>query len=280
VNILILGGNRFVGRHLASELGNNHLVTVFNRSGTGPSNVSIIQGDRNSSKDLDKIDFSTYNVVVDFCLFKPEQFNLIKDRLVCRYIFISSAAAYADSHRFMFNANAPIGGLSAFEPYGREKAECETLIQQSNLDYVIVRPPYVDGANSHRPRLAYFINKLKNREAIEIDKDGLGVMSFVWVEDLVEALYILTIGTYPSRTAVNAVGYEHYTVLELIEELAKLLGVTAIYEYNSNQVIYQNTDLVLTPGSLLEFFKEPFIDRLPEYLKWYNINAKDKYGYE
>ena len=280
MNILILGGNRFVGRHLASELGSSHSVTVFNRTGTGPSNVSIIQGDRNNSQDLDKIDFSNYNVVVDFCLFKPEQFELIKDRLTCRYIFISSAAAYADSYRFMFNADASTGGLSAFEPYGREKAECEALIQQSDLDYVIVRPPYIDGANSHRPRLAYFINKLKNREVIEISEDGSGVMSFVWVEDLVEALYILTIGTYPSRAAVNAVGYEHYTVIELIEELAKLLGVTATYEYNSNQAIYQNTNLVLTPGSLLEFFKEPFIDRLPEYLEWYNANAKDKYGYE
>ena len=44
MKILIIGGNRFSGKQLSNELvlrGNE--VDVFNRSGTGISNVNIIQ---------------------------------------------------------------------------------------------------------------------------------------------------------------------------------------------------------------------------------------------
>ena len=48
MNILILGGNRFVGKKVADMLSTNHTVTVFNRSGIGGGNVTVIQGDRNT----------------------------------------------------------------------------------------------------------------------------------------------------------------------------------------------------------------------------------------
>ena len=40
MNCLIIGGNRFVGKRLAIKLkSSNNQVTVFNRSGTGPSDT-------------------------------------------------------------------------------------------------------------------------------------------------------------------------------------------------------------------------------------------------
>ena len=101
MKILILGGNRFVGKHLSKELilkGNE--VDVFNRSGTGISNVNIIQGDRNNKEDLEKIDFDKYDCIVDMCLFKLEQFKLMKDLIPedVNYIFVSSGAVdYIDA---------------------------------------------------------------------------------------------------------------------------------------------------------------------------------------
>jgi nucleoside-diphosphate-sugar epimerase len=50
MKILIVGGNRFIGKGLADKLCPGHSVTVFNRSGNGPENVSIIQGDRNIAR--------------------------------------------------------------------------------------------------------------------------------------------------------------------------------------------------------------------------------------
>ena len=58
--VLIIGGNRFVGKALSKVLSDkNYSVDVFNRSGTSAdSNINIIQGDRNKTKDIDKIDFT------------------------------------------------------------------------------------------------------------------------------------------------------------------------------------------------------------------------------
>ena len=73
--ILILGGNRFVGLQLSKALQSNYQVTIFNRKGTGIEGVNIIQGDRNNENDINQIPFSDFDVILDFCLFKPEQFE-------------------------------------------------------------------------------------------------------------------------------------------------------------------------------------------------------------
>ena len=102
MKVLVLGGNRFVGKHLVEELlEQGYDVDMFNRSGTGPDYVmdtcegNIIQGDRNESADLDKIDFDSYGCIVDMCLFFESQFDLIEDRINkdTNYIFVSSGAA-------------------------------------------------------------------------------------------------------------------------------------------------------------------------------------------
>ena len=97
MKILILGGNRFVGKQLSKELvlADNE-VDVFNRSGTGISDVNIIQGDRNNEVDLEKINFKKYGCIVDMCLYLSTQFNLIKNFIPTNvnYIFVSSVAVY------------------------------------------------------------------------------------------------------------------------------------------------------------------------------------------
>ena len=77
-NALIIGGNRFVGKALASEIVWAHRfnnVDVFNRSGTGPWGTTVIQGDRNKREDLEKINFKKYDFIVDMCLYNPEQYE-------------------------------------------------------------------------------------------------------------------------------------------------------------------------------------------------------------
>ena len=78
--ILIIGGNRFMGKHLSTKLVSmNNEVDVFNRSGTGTLGANIIQGNRNNREDLEEIDIVKYDCIVDMCLYKVEQFNLMKD---------------------------------------------------------------------------------------------------------------------------------------------------------------------------------------------------------
>ena len=63
MNVLFLGGNRFVGKALAERfLSFGYNVTVFNRQGTGPKGVKVIQGDRNQKGSLSKIPFIDFDI--------------------------------------------------------------------------------------------------------------------------------------------------------------------------------------------------------------------------
>ena len=152
--VLILGGNRFVGKALAKKIVweyRYNFVDVFNRSGTGPRGTNIIQGDRNDREDLEKIDWDKYDTIVDMCLFKPEQFQLIEYQIPkdTNYIFVSSGAA---DERY----------IKYYGDYGHEKREVEMLLKSSDLNYKIVRPSYIVGIGNHRPRLGYYMNKIIN----------------------------------------------------------------------------------------------------------------------
>ena len=104
MDILVIGGNRFVGKKLVTRLlDESHQVTVLNRSGTGPKKASIIKFDRNNKDDYNLINFQSYDCIVDMCLFKLEQFELIKDSIPVNtnYIFVSSGAVdYINTNSF------------------------------------------------------------------------------------------------------------------------------------------------------------------------------------
>jgi 2'-hydroxyisoflavone reductase len=73
MKLLILGGTRFVGRHLVTAaLARDHEITLFNR-GKHPAatvtSVETIYGDRNS--DLDKLQGRRWDAVVDTCGYLP-----------------------------------------------------------------------------------------------------------------------------------------------------------------------------------------------------------------
>ena len=124
--VLILGGNRFVGKLLAkSLLSLNIEVTVFNRKGTGLEGCNIIKGDRKNLEDLKQIDFNSFDCIVDMCLYNPKQFKLIEPLLNknINYVFISSGAAYEDPDIWPIDENNFLLGIEAYGNYGVEKAE-------------------------------------------------------------------------------------------------------------------------------------------------------------
>jgi 2'-hydroxyisoflavone reductase len=101
MKVLILGGTRFLGRHLTeAALARGHEVTLFNR---GKSNgelfphVEQLRGDRDG--DLEALKGRTWDAVLDTSGYYPDQVRavaeLFKDSLQ-HYTFISSCSVYAD----------------------------------------------------------------------------------------------------------------------------------------------------------------------------------------
>ena len=112
MKLLILGGTRFLGRHLVmAALARNHEVTLFNR-GKHPSapltGVETIYGDRNS--DLAKLQGRRWDAVVDTCGYLPPAVRASAEILshsVDRYVFISTQSVYADVSVVGIDETAP-----------------------------------------------------------------------------------------------------------------------------------------------------------------------------
>lgn len=112
-DVLIVGGNRFVGKLVAEKLQSEYNVTVMNRSGTAPTRCDIIQCDRNDEeKFADVMEHKSFHCVVDMCLYNKEQAEItskILDGKTSKYIYISSVAVYNKSGIFPITEDFPTG---------------------------------------------------------------------------------------------------------------------------------------------------------------------------
>src|SRR5262245_25002286 len=101
MKLLILGGTRFLGRHIVNAaLGRGHEVTLFNRGNYASEElgaVEVIKGDRHT--ELDKLRGRQWDAVVDTSGHLPRAVRAAAEVLsdeVERYVFISSQNAYRD----------------------------------------------------------------------------------------------------------------------------------------------------------------------------------------
>ncbi len=182
MNLLILGGTRFIGRHLTvAALEAGFEVTLFNRNRGGASfpEVETLIGDRLG--DLSALEGRTWDAVVDTSAYTPEAARRSADLLkntVGRYTFISTVSVYRDFARSGTDENAPVGvitdedveaaqtaerageGVSA-EAYGPLKARCEEAIKEAFPGRaLVVRPGLVVGPYDYSDRFTYWVRRV------------------------------------------------------------------------------------------------------------------------
>ncbi len=104
MHVLILGGTRFVGRHITeAALARGHRVTLFNRGQSAdgaalfPSATHLV-GDR-AAGDYAALEGLAFDAVVDTCAYYPRAIRQALDALAPGlsgpYAFISSVSAFA-----------------------------------------------------------------------------------------------------------------------------------------------------------------------------------------
>ena len=263
MKILVIGGNRFVGKKLVERLlDESHHVSILNRSGTGPDGASIYKFDRNDELDYGYVDFSNYDCIVDMCLFKPEQFNLIKDSIPTNtnYIFVSSGAVdYIDTN--------------AFGDYAIEKMEVEKALSETDLNYKIVRPSYIVGMGNHRPRLGYYISQLKNNKSIAIDGDGNYPINLVFANDVVNCLLKLIVDDRRTYETYNICSDEFITINNLIEFLKSELDINNHRTLDTIDSLFPNQPFTFDNSKIKNDYKIMFTDLregIKNYIEEYN----------
>ena len=142
MKLLILGGPKFVGRHLIeAALAANHEVTVFNRGKTNPNaypEVEKLRGDRDGG--LTALHGRTWDAVIDTSGYLPrlvaDSARLLADQ-VSYYAFVSSISVYASVAAPYQDESAPVGKLADEsveemngDTYGPLKALCEQAVER------------------------------------------------------------------------------------------------------------------------------------------------------
>jgi 2'-hydroxyisoflavone reductase len=174
MKILVLGGTRFVGRHIveAARL-QGHAVSVFSR-GLTPlpwDGVEHLAGDRESG-DLTALRDRAWDACIDVSCYLPEHARaaaeLLADR-VERYVFISTASVYD-----IAGATGPIGETASLYAvpeheedvpapalYGTRKVACELAVERALPGRtLILRPCIVAGPYDPTNRFTWWVERV------------------------------------------------------------------------------------------------------------------------
>lgn len=175
MNILILGGTRFVGRHIVSAfLDAGHQVSVLTR-GTAtadlPEQVEHLQGDRNEgAAGLQALNGRTWDACVDVSGYTPLQVQASAELLagqVGQYVFISTASVYAEPGRHPVRESDPLLPPTAHDctevngqTYGPLKVACEQIVQATYGERcALLRPQIIVGPYDYTLRYPYWVDR-------------------------------------------------------------------------------------------------------------------------
>jgi 2'-hydroxyisoflavone reductase len=173
VRILIVGGTRFVGRHIAAAaLDRGHEVTLFHRGKTGTDlfgEATHLLGDRDG--DLAALATGTWDATIDVCAYVPRQVDTLAaalDGRGGRYAFISSLSVYASPQPPLFDEDAPLIELPdatveevTDATYGGLKVLCErAATDRFGAGTLLIRPTYVVGPFDHSGRFTWWVRRI------------------------------------------------------------------------------------------------------------------------
>ncbi|MFZ0324711.1 MAG: NAD-dependent epimerase/dehydratase family protein [Actinomycetes bacterium] len=174
MRILIIGGTRFVGRHIVeSAVAHGHHVTLLHRGSSGDDpfpQCEHLHVDRDG--DLSVLSDRSFDAVVDVSAYVPRQVNALADALgdrAGRYLYISTVSVYDLPVEAPFDEQSKLTDPPAEpttedvteETYGGLKVLCERAARDRFGDRLtVVRPTYVVGPFDYTHRFTYWVERL------------------------------------------------------------------------------------------------------------------------
>ena len=207
---LVVGGTRFIGRHVVSELlAHDYDVTLVTR-GNHPNpfadhdRVDHVQGDRTDDATMERAAETVEpDVVVDSVAFFPADVETAVDVFADAdaYVYISSVGAYDHDYVLKEEGRTPLEPCSAaestddsFETYAARKAEGDRVVfeaAESGVDAMSVRPTMVYGPHNHLDFLQYWLDRAVNEDRVLVPGDGSYVCHRTYVEDVAAAVRVV-----------------------------------------------------------------------------------------
>ena len=189
MNILVLGGTVFLGRHyVAAALARGHAVTLFNRGRHEPGlfpEAEKLRGDRD--QDLSALRGRSFDAVFDPSGYRPEQVRAVLQALGGRsphYAFVSSISAYGS---FPPGRSCDEGSALAqgSQGYGALKARCEEALAEALPGRAaVVRPGLIAGPHDPTDRFTYWPRRMSRGGEVLAPGRPERPIQFIDVRDL------------------------------------------------------------------------------------------------
>ena len=252
MNILILGGTRFLGRHLVdSALAHGHIITLFNRGKSNPGiypQIETIIGDRET--DLNKLADRHFDAVIDTCGYLPRIVGLSAQALknsVESYVFISSISAYADFSQVGITEDSPLATMPdetveeiTGETYGPLKVLCEKAVEAEFPGRaLIIRPGLIVGPHDPTDRFTYWPFRIAGGGEVLAPEKPQVPVQIIDGRDLAE--FTINLIKQKATGAYNATGPDYdLTLGAMLETCKQVSGSDAIFRWASVEFLSQN----------------------------------------
>ncbi len=279
MKLLILGGTKFLGRHLAeAALARGHEVTLFNRGQLNPGlfpDVEKLRGDRDGG--LDVLRGRSWDAAVDTSGYLPrvvrDSARLLADA-VEHYTFISSISAYRDTEVPGVDENYPLAAVTdeqlraaealrqselASAPffgelYGALKALCERAAEESMPGRVLnVRAGLIVGPHDPTDRFTYWPRRVAEGGEVLAPGDPARQVQFIDARDL--AAWILDMAERRRAGTYTAAGPDYeLTMGRFLEECGRATGFSGRFVWVDERFLL---DSGLTPWMEVPLWTTP-----------------------
>lgn len=217
MDVLLLGGPLFLGRHLLDALlARDDRVTMLNRGKTNPElypDVERLVGDRSS--DVTALKGRTWDAAIDTSAYFPGDVDRVADAVgdgIGHYTFVSTISVYADASTpgsdetaALATTDDPDATEVTGESYGPLKALAEAAAEKAMPGRVaVVRPGLIVGPNDPSDRFTYWVRRFdRGGDVLAPDRPDMAVQ-VIDVRDLAE--WIVRLAETNTTGVFNATG--------------------------------------------------------------------------
>ncbi|MBS4171720.1 NAD-dependent epimerase/dehydratase family protein [Bacillus sp. FJAT-49736] len=249
MNILIIGGTRFLGPYVTKQLVElEHDVTIFHRGQTNctlPDSVNEIIGDRKNLKDLrQQIEHRSFDVVVDmFPYIEQDAIDVIEffSDVTKRFVALSSADVYQAYGRLIgiekgdFTTDNlteespvraviyPYRGVSKEDDwrYHYDKILVEQqFMKKSPVPSTVLRLPMIYGPNDRQFRLSQYLKTMKTSDEINLHStEAKWRTSRGFVENVAYAITLAIVNPKAANQIYNVAEDFAFTELEWVKTI-------------------------------------------------------------
>jgi 2'-hydroxyisoflavone reductase len=188
MRLLIIGGTRFLGRHLARQaLERGHELTLLHRGRSNPDlfpEARHILADRDGDLAALRESDLRWDAAIDTCAYFPRQVHSLASALegrVAHYQLVSTISVYAGFTAPGQDEDAPVATLADLEvqvvtgeTYGGLKALCEAAARERfGPACLVARPGLLVGPHDPTDRFTWWVQRMQRARADDRDADVL-----------------------------------------------------------------------------------------------------------